>query len=216
VLGRVEAYSTLGWFKDPLTLSLIESSTVDLVETVLHEMTHSTLYVKGQGKFNEGLATLVGKQGSYLFMKETFGPYHPLTLEAQKSIEEERVFSFFLASLLSELSQVYDSSLTYQEKLREREKIFALAQERFRSLSGELETPRFARFAQGPLNNAILVSLAVYHGHYPLFERGLKQSGDSIPTMLETLRTMSREGKNMMVELRTWLERNEPCYSPAQ
>ena len=214
VLGRVDAYSTLGWFKDPLTLSLIESSTVDLVETVLHEMTHSTLYLKGQGEFNEGLATLVGKQGSYLFMKETFGPDHPLTLEAQKSIEEERVFSSFLIPLLKELNQVYDSSLAYQEKLREREKIFALALERLRSLGSRSETPRFARLAQGPLNNAVLVSLAVYHGHYPLFERALKQSGDSIPKMLGTLRTISREGENMMVSMRAWLDKNEASSSP--
>jgi hypothetical protein len=69
-----------------------------------------------------------------------------------------------------------------------------------------LETPRFARLAQGRLNNAVLVSLAVYHGHYPIFERALQQSGDSIPTMLETMQTMSKEGKSMMVVLRAWLE----------
>jgi predicted aminopeptidase len=141
----VDAYSTLGWFKDPLTLNLIENPTVDLVETILHEMTHATLYLKGQGTFNEGLAMLVGKRGSYVFMKETFGPDHPLTIEAQKSIEDERVFSSFLRPLLEELNQLYASPMTYEEKLREREKVFVLALERFKSLSGKLKTPRFTR-----------------------------------------------------------------------
>lgn len=207
VIGRVEAYSTLGWFKDPLTLNLIENSTVDLVETILHEMTHATFYLKGQGEFNEGLATLVGKKGAFLFAKETYGPAHPLTLEAQKSIEDEQVFSSFLCPLLSDLDQLYDSSLTYQEKLKEREKVFALSLERFKSLSGKFQTGRFVRFGQGPLNNAVLVSLAVYHGHYPLFERALQQSGDSIPTLLRMMRTMSREEKDMMIVIQEWLEK---------
>jgi predicted aminopeptidase len=207
VIGRVEAYSTLGWFKDPLTLNLIENSTVDLVETILHEMTHATLYLKGQGTFNEGLAMLVGKRGSYVFMKETFGPDHPLTIEAQQSIEDERVFSSFLCPLLEELNQLYASPMTYEEKLREREKVFVLALERFKSLSVKFKTPRFARFGQGPLNNAVLVSLAVYHGHYPLFERALQQSGDSIPELLRGLRTMSREEKDMVFAMHEWLEK---------
>ncbi len=214
VIARVEAYSTLGWFKDPLTLNLIENSTVDLVETILHEMTHATLYVKGQGEFNEGLATLVGKKGSYLFMRETFGPSHPLTLEAQKSIEDERVFSFFLVSVLDELGRLYDSSLTYQEKLKEREKVFAISLERFKTLGSRFQTSRFALFGQTPMNNAILVSLAVYHRHYPLFERALRQSGDSIPAMLRMLRTISGEENKMVVVLEEWLEKNQAHPSP--
>jgi len=177
-------------------------------------MTHATLYVKGQGTFNEGLAMLVGKRGSYVFMKETFGPDHPLTIEAQKSIEDERVFSSFLRPLLEELNQLYASLMTYEEKLREREKVFVLALERFKSLSGKLKTPRFTRFGQGPLNNAVLVSLAVYHAHYPLFERALQQSGDSIPALLRVLRTMSGEEKDMVFAIQEWLEKTEAHHSP--
>jgi predicted aminopeptidase len=214
VIGKVDAYSTLGWFKDPLTLNLIENSTVDLVETILHEMTHATLYLKGQGEFNEGLAMLVGKRGAYVFMKETFGPFHPFTIEAQKSIEDERLFSSFLCPLLDELNRLYASPMTYQEKLKEREKVFALSLERFKSLSGQFQTPKLARFGQGPLNNALLISLAVYHGHYPLFERALQQSGDSIPTLLQVLRTMSREEKDMVCAIREWVEKNDAYHSP--
>jgi predicted aminopeptidase len=147
-------------------------------------------------------------------MKETFGPDHPLAVEAQKSIEDERVFSSFLCPLIEELNQLYGSAMTYEEKLREREKVFALALERFKSLSDKFQTPRFARFGQGPLNNAVLVSLAVYHGHYPLFERALQQSGDSIPALLRVLRTMSREEKDMVFAIREWLEKNEAHHPP--
>ena len=215
MIGRVEAYSTLGWFNDPLTLNLIEKSPVDLAETLLHEMTHATLYVKGQGEFNEGLATLVGKRGAYLFMRETFGPSHQLTREARESIEDEGVFSSsFLRPLLAQLNQLYASSLSYQEKLEEREKVFARSLDHFKSLSSRFQTSRFGRFGQGPLNNAILVSLAVYHGHYALFEQALQQSGDSIPALLRKLRAMSEEEGNMVGLLQEWLgKRDTPMTS---
>jgi predicted aminopeptidase len=201
VIGRVDAYSTLGWFNDPLTLNLLENSAMEMVETILHEMTHATLYLKGQGEFNEGIATLVGKEGAYLFAKESFGPSHPYTVEAQKTIEDERLFSSFLVSLLNDLDRLYSSSLGYQEKLKEREEIFALYLERYDSLRGNLHTSRFTHFGRAPLNNAVLVSLAVYHRHYSLFERALRQSGNSIQTLLQTLEKMSGEGKNMIVVL---------------
>ena len=91
----------------------------------------------------------------------------------------------------------------------EREKVFALALERFKSLSTKLQTPGFARFGQGPINNAVLLSLAVYHGHYPLFERALQQSGDSIPKLLRVLKTMASEEGNMLNAMKEWLEKGE-------
>ena len=72
-IGMAGAYSTLGWFRDPVTPNLINGSTVSLAETILHEMTHTTLYIKGQGAFNEGLALLVGKVGAAAFFKKRFG-----------------------------------------------------------------------------------------------------------------------------------------------
>ena len=86
IIGRADAYSTLGWFQDPVTRNLLQGSQVDLAETILHEMTHTTLYVKGQGAFNEGLAVLVGKVGTHRFMEKTYGPSHPLTIQAIKEL----------------------------------------------------------------------------------------------------------------------------------
>ena len=121
-VGKAEAYSTLGWFNDPLTLNLIQGSDLNLVETILHEMTHATLYVKGQGEFNEGLAQLVGKRGALLFFEQTFGPSHPATVEARDSIADEILFSSFLISLLSELDALYKegTALLRAEALGER------------------------------------------------------------------------------------------------
>jgi predicted aminopeptidase len=205
-VGRAEAYSTLGWFKDPLSLNLIQGSDLNLVETIFHEMTHTTLYVKGQGEFNEGLAQLIGKRGALLFFEQTFGPSHPATLEARDSITDEVLFSTFLVSLLAELDALYkDEQLPYALKLSEREKIFARHLEKFNRVKGLMRTSRFANFGQAGLNNAYLMSVGLYHRHFSLFETVLGQKGNSIKDLLLFFRNLSEEEGNLIDRSREWL-----------
>lgn len=204
-IGRAEAYSTLGWFNDPLTLNMIEGSTVDLAETVLHEMTHTTLYLKGQGEFNEGLANLVGKMGAVLFLKRTYGSSHPFTIEAQQSIEDERLFSSYLSSFLEELAQLYNSPSSYQEKLGEREKIFSKFLKKFTHIKKRLQTNRFIHFGSADLNNAYLMLVGLYHRHFHLFEAVLEKNGGSIRQTLDSLRNLDKEEGDMIGKMKAMM-----------
>lgn len=201
-IGMADSYSTLGWFKDPVTLNLIEGSTLNLVETILHEMTHATLFVKGQGEFNEGLAVLVGRVGALHFLERTYGPHHPITIEARRSIEDERIFSSFLASLLEKLERLYNSPIGYHEKLAGREKIFASSVERFRRLKGSLQTRRFSHFGSAEMNNAYLISLGLYHRHFHLFDAVLKERGGSIRETLLFFQDLAREEGDLLKRAR--------------
>ena len=192
-IWRAEAYSTLGWFNDPLTLNMIEGSTVNLAETLLHEMTHTTLYLKGQGEFNEGLANLVGKKGSLLFLKKTYGPSHPFAIEAQQVLEDERLFSSYVSSLLKELGQLYYSSLSYQEKLAERKMIFSKFIKQFAQIEKRFQTNRFKYFDSAEINNAYLMSIGLYHQHFHLFEAALEKNGGSIRKMLDFFQSLTKE-----------------------
>jgi predicted aminopeptidase len=211
-LGVADAYSTLGWFKDPVTLNLIEGSTVGLVDTILHEMTHTTLYIKGQGEFNEGLAVLVGKVGAHLFLEKNYGPAHPFTIKAKESIEDERIFSSFLASLLNRLEHVYDSPLPYQQKLTAREEIFLASLEDFNQLRDTLQTGRFTYFGRAGLNNAYLLSVGLYHRHFHLFEAVLRQKENSFRETLTFFRRLAREKGDLLEETRIWLNRQSVSF----
>jgi predicted aminopeptidase len=197
-IGMADAYSTLGWFRDPVTLNLIRGSVVDLVEVILHEMTHTTLYLKGQGEFNEGLANLVGKKGAFRFLKQEYGPSHPWTVEAKGAIEDERIFAAFLASLLEKLNNLYTSAIPYQEKLDQREQVFASALKDFGRLKKGLQTRRFVHFGSGGLNNAYILSVGLYHCHFPLFEEILEQKGNSIKAMLAFFKDLAQEKGDML------------------
>lgn len=204
-LGRADAYSTLGWFRDPVTRSLLEEAVPDLVETILHEMTHVTLYVKGQGEFNEGLAMLVGLMGARLFLEREYGPAHPFSALADGAIQDERVFSSFVGSLLERLERLYSSPVSREEKLRERQKVFSRAVAEFGSLRVRLKTDRYRNFGNAGMNNAYLLSLSLYHRHYGLFEAFLDAHGGSLREMIQTLARFSVEERDLLGKMRAAL-----------
>jgi predicted aminopeptidase len=209
-MGVADAYSTLGWFKDPVTMNLLEGSTLDLVETILHEMTHTTLYLKGQGEFNEGLAVLVGKAGALEFFENKYGPFDPLTIEARNSVSDERIFSSYLDSLLNELDQLYDSPISYQEKLIQREEVFASFLDRFVEIKARLQTYRFTHFGTVELNNAYLMSIGLYHRNFSLFDTLLKEKNSSVKETMIYLQELA-EKEDLGLE---WLKNRVKETSP--
>jgi predicted aminopeptidase len=209
VMGRAEAFSTLGWFRDPLTMNLINGSELTLAQTILHEMTHTTLYIRGQGEFNEGLAQIVGKRGAFLFFKKTYGPSNPLTIEARASLEDESLFSLYLLSVLNELDRLYRSPLSFDEKLREREKVFHRRLEEFNALKSRLKTMEFIHFGQVPFNNAYLMAVGLYHRNYSLFDAVLKMKGNSVKEMLVFFKSLAKKNGNIMEATRSWLKNNQ-------
>lgn len=203
MIGRVYAYSTLGWFKDPITINLLEGSTVDLVETILHEMTHTTIFIKGKGEFNEGLANLIGKVGAVAFLQKTYGPSHALTIEAQRILEDERIFSSFIDSIIQRLEVLYDSPITYNEKIIQREKLFVEFLKEFDQLKDQLKTDRLIDFGNAGLNNAYLMAIGLYHRYFNRFEAVYKEQGYSIKETLRFFQDIEEEGGDVMMCLLT-------------
>lgn len=215
VIGQAEAYSTLGWLSDPVTLNMIKGSVNELVEIVLHEMTHATLYVKGQGEFNEGLASFVGKLGTLQFMEKTYGVSHPFAVEARHLIHDERLFSSFLAHLLEKLEKLYDSSSDYSEKMIFRGKIFDTALNGYKSLMPEFQTDRYKYFGRYRLNNARLLLIGLYHRNFGLFESVLQKNRGSIKDMILFLKDLEKGGGDMLSRMSVHLS-SLPDSGPIQ
>ena len=197
-LGMAEAYSTLGWFDDPLTLNLIKGSAVDLAETILHEMTHATLYVSGQAAFNEGLAVLMGKVGAYRFFESRYGSGHPLAEEARRNLDDERLFSAFLDSLAGRLERIYASPVPGNEKMTRRDICYRDARAAFGRLKPRLQTRRYAAFGRRDLNNAYLAAILLYHRYFHVFEGVLAFHGNSLQKTLVFFKEIASEGGNLL------------------
>ncbi|MCX8491715.1 MAG: aminopeptidase, partial [Cyclobacteriaceae bacterium] len=66
-------WSTLGWFKDPILTGMLDRTEGDLASLIIHEMVHSTVFVKDDVDFNENLADFIGDTAAYSFLKYRFG-----------------------------------------------------------------------------------------------------------------------------------------------
>jgi predicted aminopeptidase len=181
-LRPTAAFSTLGWFADPLLSTLMRLDEVDLVETVLHELSHNHLFVKGQVRFNESFATFVGRAGAIEFfcMREGGGPDTVKCLRAQARWRDHQRFEAFISDLVEKLQAVYqDTSLPYDAKLAERERIFGRHLEIFATeVQPSFEASTYQGFLVTPLNNATLLARIRYHHRLQDFQALLKREGD--------------------------------------
>ncbi|HIF05376.1 MAG TPA: hypothetical protein EYQ64_00020 [Gemmatimonadetes bacterium] len=180
-LRPTAAFSTLGWFADPLLSTLIRLDEVDLVETVLHELSHNHLFVKGQVRFNESYATFVGRAGAVEFFctREGGGPDTVKCLRAQARWRDHRRFEAFIEGLVEALQVVYqDTTLAHETKLVERERIFDEHLEIFRTeVQPSFEASTYQSFLVTPLNNATLLTRIRYHHRLQDFQTLLEREG---------------------------------------
>src|SRR5207247_4380505 len=119
------AFSTLGWFNDPLLGHLLKYDKVTLAEVVFHELFHSTLYVKGAGNFNESVANFVGGHAAIDFFRDKFGEGSAEHQRAVRNWEAELEFSGFIGRFAGALTELYTRNIPYEDKLRLREAIFS-------------------------------------------------------------------------------------------
>ncbi|MBI35603.1 MAG: aminopeptidase [Flavobacteriales bacterium] len=71
-IGEVNAWSTLGWFKDPIMSSMLQKTEGQLARLLIHELTHGTIFVKNDVQFNENLASFIGDKGALMFLKNKY------------------------------------------------------------------------------------------------------------------------------------------------
>ncbi|MBI2505165.1 MAG: aminopeptidase [Candidatus Latescibacteria bacterium] len=170
-MGPVSAYSTLGFFSDPVLSTMLDEEEDRLAELILHELTHATIYPPGQAEYSESAATFVGQAGALVFLAEKHGPDSPQLRQARLRQEDARRFSAFMKEAVDSLDSLYAQDLPRAEVLKLRQEVFARAKERYRSRRGEFQVDNYDAFLKWEVNNARLLSYRRYHLDLELFAR---------------------------------------------
>ncbi len=190
-LRPTSAFSTLGWFNDPLLSTVLRSDAVDVVETVLHELAHRYLFVPGRVGFNESFATFVGRVGAAEFFctRQGGGPDTVKCQRARARWRDYERFSVFVDGLVSDLDRIYDdSTLTSAQKIQRREGVFSRALTHFdHDVQPTFEAYSFSGFRNTPLNNATLLARIRYFHRLPDFQALLDRHHGDLRTTLEDL-----------------------------
>jgi predicted aminopeptidase len=181
-LRPASAFSTLGWFNDPLLSTTLRSDSIDLVNTVIHELTHNRYYAKDEATFNESFANFVGARGA-----ERFFLSRGDSLRAARSVErwaDDRLLAAYWATLFRSLDTLFranagDSLRT--KRLAIRDSVYGAARRTLVDSIGPLLrtiAPVYAERVR--LDNAALMSRRIYLTDLEAFERMYEAEGRSL------------------------------------
>lgn len=173
-LRGVRAYSTLGYFADPILSSMLSYPDGTLIETVLHEMLHQTVWIKGHVSFNESLASFVGQKGAEAYLAHVAGLDSPAYRDYMDRRADAAILRAHLRQLVSRLQELYREPISREEKLHRREVLFEEAVATYPDLFQHMRTPAYRRYFEGrTLNNAVLLSFRLYNRDTAFFDEAL-------------------------------------------
>ena len=174
VVYGVPAYSTLGWFDDPLLSSFIDYPHAELARLMFHELAHHVAYVQDDSTFNESFAVTVEREGLRRWLQDT-GREAPAA--------RSREFEQLVAGLRAQLQALYAMPLVPEEMRRRKRAALA-------PLAAWL--PRLRGFESAEPNNALIAAFATYTGKAPAFERLLAAEGGDLERFYARVRELAR------------------------
>ena len=198
------AYSTLGWLKDPIFSSMLGWDEVTLANVILHEMTHTTIYFKGQTDFNEEMATFVGNQGSIDFLCEKYGKGSKEVVEAIDCQKDDLLFSQWIDHACQTLSQFYSRKISRDEKLKGREELFQHLKEEFKEKVASFKTESYKNFEKVDINNAVLLAYHRYVHRLEKFQILYERLGEDTRRVVEYFKMIQATGDR--IALRSFLQ----------
>lgn len=181
VRGSV-AYSTLGWFGDPVLSSMIpegDEAMGELVNTVVHESVHATVYVNGQTPLNESVASFVADRLTGPYLDERLGPGSRERAAYDKGRARRDKRALALHEAYKRVERLYASPLSREQKLAEKAKLLA-------QIRREIGFKR-------PINNATLAQSRAYNSGQAELDELLKACGGSYPRMLMAIKVLGEK-----------------------
>lgn len=212
-IGYVGAYSTLGFFKDPVLNTFVFDQEQDLAETLFHELSHQQVFASGDTDFNEAFATTVGEEGARRWIAARNDP--DLAARYREQLARTRQWVGIVMEARRELLALYGDTLDekgnvkateaksgvpHEQLEREKAQVFRRLRERYAELKQSWDGEgQFDAWFKRDLNNAQLNSIAAYYELVPGFERLLALNGNNLKKFyaeVERLSHMSQQQRH--------------------
>ena len=183
------AFSTLGWFNDPLLSTALTRDSVELAVTVFHEIAHNTLYVKSATPFNESFAQLVGYRSAQAFFEERGD-----SARAQQAADrwhDEIVLGDYYAALVERLETLYSQHPDSARLEEGRRSAAAWARSQLEGpIAQRFRTYRIGRLTERPINNARLIGARIYRTRLDLFDRWYERHDRDVGRSVSALKSL--------------------------
>ena len=205
-VGGVAAYSTLGWFSDPVLNTVITRDDYRLAALIFHELAHQVVYVPGDTQFNESFATAVEMEGLKRWLAENRDSAQARTVVANAIMEKEyrEQFVDLVQSYQPRLHALYESDLAPEAMRAEKAALFDRMRRDYAVLKRDWAGyDAYNTWFSEEINNAKMNTVATYFNHVPAFDVLLAQSGGDLPAFyarVEALSELSRVERHDRLE----------------
>ncbi len=188
-VGPVAAYSTLGWFDDPLTSAMLARGETETIALMFHELAHQRLYARDDSAFNESFAMTVEMEGARRWLvgrtgDAAFAEYR------DKRVRHDELIALAL-DYRARLERLYASAEPDDRKLAYKERLLDELR-RAAAATGEADGG-FGKWFERDFNNAKLASLGLYHRHVRAFERLLSANGGDLEAFYRAAETLAHK-----------------------
>lgn len=199
-VGGVRAFSTLGWFADPILSTMIDQSPAALAGVIFHELAHQRLYLKGDTAFNEAFAVTVEREGVERWLSAR--GWQQTLADYRRKAKRREHFLELISATRRELAALYRRPIDAERKRQQKAVIFRRLQETASGSESLVEASEYKAWLASGLNNAKLTSIATYYDLVPAFQRLLAFQDHELAAFYrasEVLATLGIDERNMLL-----------------
>jgi predicted aminopeptidase len=187
----VEAFSTLGWFKDPLLSTFMDDTEPELAELLFHELAHKRVFASGDTDFNEAFATTVGQEGARRWLRSK--GESTLLEKYEMALARDRQFVNLIMATRARLAKLYAQPSSTQMR-REKQHAFDDLRQQYSELKASWGGyAGYDDWFSHDLNNAKLNTVANYYDYVPGFQRLLESNGGDLGKFYVAAERLSKE-----------------------
>jgi predicted aminopeptidase len=200
------AFSTLGWFNDPLLSTSLRADTLDLANTVVHELTHNTFYASGSAVFNESFANFVGAHGAAWFFRSRGSPKAAERLDDGWS--NEKALSRFWETLYFRVDSAFRAHPTDSlARLAARDTLYAQGRRDAVAVLGpQLKNVNPKALEHLRLDNAALLAHRIYNTDLDVFDQvWARENGDLKKTIGRIIELAKSRPDDPFAAMKAWV-----------
>ena len=207
-IAPVPAYSTLGWFSDPVLSSMLNRGEIVTAEYIFHELAHQQLYIKNDASFNEAFASAVGHLGVEKWLQSE---NKKVQLERYRKNQTNKQDIYqIIDTLKQQLGDIYESSLTdEEEKIQLKHDAFAEYEKLIISKTREWDhQQKYQQWLLEGINNAKLNAFSTYQSLVPAFISLFKRCNSNFADFYATVKSAQTLSASQRIEFL----HNAKCY----
>lgn len=169
-VAGIAAYSTIGWFDDPMLNTIIERDEIRLAGLIFHELSHQVVFIKGDTAFNEGFAVTVELEGVKRWLAHQGSSAMLEKYQQRKSRHKQ--FVELVTQTRDQLEKLYESGRDPQQLRTQKTEIIERMQHRYQQLKASWDGyAGYDRWFSKPINNAQIAAVTTYRDYVPAFQR---------------------------------------------